>query len=116
MLIVGRSLTAVTVSTNVSFAVSEPSLTVTVIVAVPVALATGVTVTVRFAPVPPNTMPPIGDDTRVRRGAAQRQAADRRLGIADREGDRARRSVFRRAAIGDVGNRRRRVRRRDRQR
>jgi hypothetical protein len=35
---------------------ADPSLTVTVIVAVPVELFTGVTVTVRFAPLPPNTM------------------------------------------------------------
>ena len=33
-----------------------PSLTVTVIIAVPLWLAAGVTVTVRFEPVPPNTM------------------------------------------------------------
>jgi hypothetical protein len=55
-LIVGASFTAVTVNTNVSVAVNVPSLTVTVIVAVPLKLAAGVTVTVRFAPVPPNTI------------------------------------------------------------
>jgi hypothetical protein len=55
-LMVGASLTAVTVKTKVSVAVNVPSLTVTVIVAVPFWLAAGVIVTVRFAPVPPNTM------------------------------------------------------------
>jgi hypothetical protein len=55
-LIVGASLTAVTVNTNVSVAVNVPSLTVTVIVAVPLKFAAGVTVTVRLAPEPPNTI------------------------------------------------------------
>ena len=54
--IVGGSLTAVTVTTNVSVAVAVPSLTVSVMVVVPDWLAAGVTVTVRFAPVPPMTM------------------------------------------------------------
>ena len=54
-LIVGGSLTAVTVSTNVSLVVVVPSLTVRVIVAVPLWFAAGVTVTVRFAPPPPRT-------------------------------------------------------------
>ena len=56
-LIVGRSFCEVTVSRNVSLAEPlSPSVTVTVIVAVPDWFATGVTVTVRFAPLPPNTM------------------------------------------------------------
>ena len=60
-LIVGRSFTDVTVSRNVSLAVPlSASVTVTVIVAVPNWLASGVTVTVRFAPLPPNTMFALG--------------------------------------------------------
>ncbi len=55
-LIVGASLTAFTVKTNVSDVVNKPSLTVTVMVAEPFKFAAGVTVTVRFAPEPPNTM------------------------------------------------------------
>ena len=60
-LIVGRSFWDVTVSRNVSTA--DPlsaSVTVTVIVAVPNWFASGVTVTVRFAPLPPNTMFALG--------------------------------------------------------
>jgi hypothetical protein len=57
---VGASFTAFTVSTKVSLAVREPSLTVTVIVALPFWLAAGVTVTVRLAPLPPKTMFPLG--------------------------------------------------------
>jgi len=56
----GGSLTALTVRTNVSLAVREPSLTVTVRVAVPFWLAAGLTVRVRLAPEPPNTMFPFG--------------------------------------------------------
>ncbi len=60
-LIVGRSFCEVTVSRNVSTAAPLfASVTVTVIVAVPNALASGVTVTVRFAPLPPNTMFALG--------------------------------------------------------
>jgi hypothetical protein len=55
-LIVGPSLTALTVNTKVSLVVLTPSSTVTVIVAVPFWFAAGVTVTVRFAPDPPNTI------------------------------------------------------------
>ena len=54
--IVGASFTAVTVSTKLSEAVSEPSLTVIVMVAVPERFAAGVTVTVREAALPPSTM------------------------------------------------------------
>ena len=56
----GTSFTEFTVSTNVSVPVSEPSLTVTVMVAAPFWFASGVTVTVRFAPLPPNTMLALG--------------------------------------------------------
>ena len=47
---------APTVSTKLSVAVKAPSLTVTAMVAVPVAPAVGKTVTVRFVPLPPNTI------------------------------------------------------------
>src|SRR5438128_885412 len=46
----------VTVKVKGLIAVLVPSLTVTVICAVPVLPAAGVTVTVRFAPLPPNTI------------------------------------------------------------
>src|SRR6476469_9331740 len=52
----GAVFTLFTVNTNVSEALDVPSLTVTVIVALPVWPAAGVTVTVRFEPLPPNTM------------------------------------------------------------
>ena len=58
---VGASLTALTVTVNVSVAVREPSLTVRVIVAVPLEFATGVAVTVRLAPLPPRTTPASGN-------------------------------------------------------
>ena len=58
--IVGAEFTALTVTTNVSLAVSEPSLTVTVIVAEPVCPLAGVTVTVRLAPEPPRTTFAVG--------------------------------------------------------
>ena len=58
--IVGRSLTELTVSRNVSLAVAAPSPTVIVIVAVPNLSATGVTVTVRLAPLPAKTILPTG--------------------------------------------------------
>src|SRR5436190_4166089 len=51
---------AFTVSTKVSLALAEPSVTVTVIVAVPVWPLPGVTVTVRLGPLPPNTIFPFG--------------------------------------------------------
>ncbi len=55
--IVGRSLTGVTIKSNVSVAVPPfPSETNNVMVVVPVALAAGVSVTVRLAPLPPSTM------------------------------------------------------------
>src|SRR5258706_11329865 len=57
---VGASLTALTVNTNVSFVLAVPSLTVTVMVAVPNWFAAGVSVTVLFAPLPPKTMLPLG--------------------------------------------------------
>ena len=84
-----------------------PSLTVTVIVAVPLALATGVTDTVRFAPRAAEHDAAVGHHALVRRGAGHRQAAHGRLRIAHREGDRARGGVLHRAAVGDVGDRRR---------
>src|SRR5690349_20265423 len=55
-LIVGRSLTELTVTRNVPLVVAKPSLTVIVIVAVPNWLVVGRTVTVRAAPLPPSTM------------------------------------------------------------
>src|SRR4051812_27605108 len=58
--IAGGSFTGLTVRTNVSLAVREPSLTVTVRVAVPFWLLAGVTVTVRLEPEPPKTMFPLG--------------------------------------------------------
>src|SRR5688572_24954740 len=45
-----------TVSTKLSMAVSDPSLTVILIVAVPVWSVAGVTLTVRLLPLPPNTI------------------------------------------------------------
>src|SRR6267143_2540075 len=60
LLIVGASLTGLTVSTKVSLAGKDPSLNVTVIVALPFWLAAGLTVTVRLAPLPPNTMFALG--------------------------------------------------------
>jgi hypothetical protein len=53
--IVGASLSAVTVSTKVSFAVREPSVTVRVMVEVPVAFAAGVMVAVQLGAVPDQT-------------------------------------------------------------
>src|SRR5262245_61646200 len=53
---VGGSFTAPTVTVNAVAVEVVPSLTVNVMVAVPDWLAAGVTVTVRFAPLPPNTM------------------------------------------------------------
>ena len=87
---VGASFAGVTVSTNVSLAVSSPSLTVTVIVAVPDWLAAGVTVTVRFAPLPPNTTLRERHHGGVRRRSSHRQAPGRRLRIANGEGGSAR--------------------------
>src|ERR1051325_279108 len=52
----GLLLVELTVSTNVSAALSTPSLTVTVIKVTPNWPDAGVTVTVRFEPLPPNTM------------------------------------------------------------
>src|SRR5690349_9075682 len=68
---VGASLTALTVARNVALAVALPSLTVTVIVALPNWFVAGRTVTVRFAPLPPNVILPLGikvawDDVPVR--------------------------------------------------
>jgi hypothetical protein len=55
--IVGASFGAtLTVMVNALVVVFVPSLTETVIVALPVLPDAGVTVTVRFAPLPPNTM------------------------------------------------------------
>src|SRR6266540_2380320 len=58
--IVGAVFTALTVNTNVSLAVSAPSLTVTVMVAVPVWLAADVTVTLLLLSPPPKAMLPLG--------------------------------------------------------
>ena len=52
--------TATTDSTKVSWAVSEPSVTLTVIVVLPAWPATGVSVTVRLVPEPPNAIPLLG--------------------------------------------------------
>src|SRR2546423_6880724 len=49
---VGGSLTAVTVTSNEVVAVSDPSVTVSGIVVTPLPSGAGVTVTVRLAPVP----------------------------------------------------------------
>src|SRR4051812_1248678 len=59
-LIVGASLTALTVSTNVSDELLVPSLTEIVMVEVPDRFAAGVAVRVRFAPEPPNAGLPFG--------------------------------------------------------
>src|SRR5678815_1909735 len=53
---VGASFTGFTVRRKLVLVLLVPSLTVSVIVVVPKALVTGVIVTVRFAPLPPNTM------------------------------------------------------------
>jgi hypothetical protein len=53
--IVGASLTEVTVTINASVGLNSPSLKVIVMVEDPVRLATGVTVTVRVEPLPPKT-------------------------------------------------------------
>ena len=50
LVMLGASLTAVTVTKNVVVVVAAPSVTLSVIVVAPLALATGVTVTVRLAP------------------------------------------------------------------
>src|SRR6266403_1761475 len=47
---VGASLTAVTVTKNEVVVVADPSVTLSVMVVAPLALAVGVTVTVRLAP------------------------------------------------------------------
>src|SRR5688572_25529806 len=60
LVMVGGSLVAFTVKTKSVDAVADPSDTVTVIVDVPLWLPAGVIVTVRFAPVPPNTILAVG--------------------------------------------------------
>src|SRR6266436_6299116 len=50
LVMVGASLTAVTVTKNEVVVVADPSVTLSVMVVAPLALATGVTVTVRLAP------------------------------------------------------------------
>src|SRR5438093_3806512 len=57
---VGASLTEFTVTRKLTLADAPPSFTVTVRVALPNWLAAGVAVTVRFAPLPPKTMLPLG--------------------------------------------------------
>jgi hypothetical protein len=57
---VGRSFTDVTLTVKVVLVLAVPSFTLIVIVALPLWFAAGVTVTVRFAPLPPNTMFPFG--------------------------------------------------------
>ena len=56
LVIVGASLTLVTVNVKVLLAVKDPSLTVNVTVLDPDASAAGVKVAIRFAPLPPNEM------------------------------------------------------------
>ena len=56
LLMVGRSLTEVTVNRKVSLVVPVPSLTVTVMVVVPFLLEAGVMLIVRFAALPPRLM------------------------------------------------------------
>ena len=115
-LIVGRSFTEVTVSRNVSTAAPlSASVTVTVIVAVPNWFASGVTVTVRFAPLPPNTMFALGTSAGVRRTARHHQVCRRRLHVAHREGQGARARVFGDRLVGDIADRRQVVLRRHRQ-
>src|SRR5437867_6410239 len=58
--IVGVVLGALTVRVKLVLALRVPSLTVSVIVAVPTWPLAGVTVTVRFPPLPPNTMFALG--------------------------------------------------------
>src|SRR3954464_11830158 len=53
---VGGSSTGLTVNTNVSLGVDEPSVTVTVMVAEPLWFGAGVTAIVRLAPLPPNVI------------------------------------------------------------
>src|SRR6267378_3482444 len=55
LVMVGASLTAVTVTKNEVVVVADPSVTLSVMVVAPLALAAGVTVTVRLAPLPPIT-------------------------------------------------------------
>ena len=57
---VGRSFTDVTLNVKVVLLLAVPSFTFTVIVAFPFWFGAGVTITVRFAPLPPNTMFPFG--------------------------------------------------------
>ena len=54
-----------TVSRKLVLVLLGPSFTVTVIVAVPVCPAAGITVTVRLAPLPPNTIFPVGISPRL---------------------------------------------------
>src|SRR2546426_11142619 len=58
--IVGGVFTPLTVSTKVSLALNDPSVTVAEIVAVPLCPAAGLTVTVRLDPDPPKTMLLVG--------------------------------------------------------
>ena len=73
---------------------NDPSLTVTVMLAVPFWLAAGVTVTVRLAPLPPNTMFPLGTSVGLFETSAHRQTPRRRLRIPDRKTDRSRGCVL----------------------
>src|SRR5438067_5281036 len=52
-----------TLRTKVSLVVNDPSLTVTAIVVEPDLFAAGVTVTVRFDPLPPKVILPLGTST-----------------------------------------------------
>src|SRR6266403_1497871 len=60
LVMVGASLTAVTVTKNEVVVVADPSVTLSVMVVAPLALAAGVTVTVRLAPLGLMTTFPLG--------------------------------------------------------
>src|SRR5436190_14965424 len=74
---VGTVLLPLTVSTKESVAVSGPSVTLTVVVAGPFWFGAGVTVTVRFEPLPANTILPLGTST-----GLEEAALNCRLGAA----------------------------------
>src|SRR6266513_509459 len=62
---VGVGVGAFTVTTKLVLVLLGPSFTVTVMVVLPVCPAAGVTVTVRLAPLPPNTIFPLGTSPRL---------------------------------------------------
>ena len=92
--IVGASLTALTVTTKLLVTVYCPSLTPTVIVAVPLWLVAGLTVTVRFAPLPPEHNAVGRTSVRVGRTLAQRQSPRGGFRIPHRKAQGRRAGVF----------------------